>query len=155
MLTWVGMLEASVVGAICIALFFLFSHLWGERYRAGYRKAIWLLIALRMCIPVSNSFFQKPVTVQVPVYVFGEIRQAASADAAPQDGEIAAGAEQMALWDQTSQINQTGQPVQAAPVFAGGQFTSGHLLVIVWGLGCMAVLCFYLSAHFIFCHKVM
>lgn len=155
MFTWVGMLEASVVGAICIVLFFLFSRLWGERYRAGYRKVIWLLIALRMCIPVSTSFFQKPVTVQVPVYVFGETRQAALTDAVPQDGGNAAGVEQMVLWGQTSRTNQTGQPVQAAPVFAGGQFTSGHLLVIVWSLGCMAVLGFYLSAHFIFCHKMM
>lgn len=72
MFSWIGLLEASVTGGLCIVLCAFVSMLCKERYRARYKKILWLLIALRLCIPVSMSFFPQPFTIQLPVYVPGE-----------------------------------------------------------------------------------
>ena len=72
MISWVGLLEASVSGGICIVLFFVISQLCGEKYPAKYKKVIWFLIGLRLCIPISLSLLPQVLTVKVPVYVFHE-----------------------------------------------------------------------------------
>ena len=72
MLSWMGLLEASVAGGIGIVLCFLVSLLCGGRYRARYKKIVWLLIALRLCVPVSLSVFPQLFTVQLPVYMLEE-----------------------------------------------------------------------------------
>lgn len=147
MFTWLGLLEASAVGAICIALFFLLSQLFGERYRAGFRKVVWLLIALRMCIPISTAIFPKPVTVQVPVYVLQDERPRENVNPVPVDGEKA---------------DEEG-PAEAAPTAGGAQmintdrrqFTSQDILVLLWSVGAVGMLSFFLLSHYIFCRKMM
>lgn len=149
---WLGFLEASAVGSICIVLFFVISLLLGVRYRTGYKRIIWLLIALRMCIPVSTSFFPKPVTVSVPLYVLRESGAGAGSahgteNAATPEGEISAGA-----------IDGDGggsNGFVAGRLGSGGQLTSWHVLTVVWAAGAMAVLVYYLSAHFFFFHGMM
>lgn len=152
MLIWLGMLEASVVGAICIVLFFLVSRILGERYRIGYRKVIWFLIALRMCIPICASF-AKPITVQVPTYVLQQNRQMAEADNVLQDGGQFEGADQAAPAPIGESENKSGYAEGQTAIH--GQLTSQHILVIIWGLGSMTILFFYLLTHFLFCHRMM
>lgn len=151
MSAWLGLLEASVVGGICIVLFFAVSQFLGVRYRSGYKKVVWLLIALRMCIPVSTSFFPKPFTVQVPLYVLRESGAEAGAaygsEAAVKPArEAPAGIEGF-----------DGGPDGSADgiMGSGGQFTSWHVLGIVWTMGTAAVLIYYLSAHFFFFRRMM
>lgn len=150
MFTWLGLLEASAVGGICIFLFFLISLMLGERYWAGYKKIIWLLIALRMCIPVSVSFFPKPVSLQVPVYVLGESRQAAK-NGTGYGLEEASGEGTSAT--AVSAINDPGGNM-GEQIFIRGQVTSQSLLVRLWGAGTVTVLLFSLSAHVLFLRKM-
>lgn len=148
---WLGFLEASAVGSICILLFFAVSQLLGARYRTGYKKVVWLLIALRMCIPVSTSFFPKPVTVSVPLYVLRESGFKAGSvhgtDSAiqPKDENAAQAEGSGNMTDGfTDMISQNGR-----------QLTSWHVLAMIWAAGAVAVLVYYLTAHCFFFHRMM
>lgn len=141
---WLGLLEASTVGGICIVLSFMVSQMLGVRYRAGYRKVIWLLIALRMCVPFSSSFFPKPITVQVPLYVLGE-----SEAGMPYEAQIAGKAEAAAGGE-----GMAGGFADARNG-SGRRLTSWHILAIVWAAGGGTVLVYYLAAHFFFCRRMM
>lgn len=149
---WLGLLEASAVGGICIMLFFVVSQLLGVRYRTGYKKVIWLLIALRMCIPVSTSFFPKPITVQVPLYVLKESGEGAG---------MVHGAEAAAKPEGENSAETSAGDSGKADGFggerngSGGQLTSGHVLAIIWAAGGMAVLVYYLGANYLFCRRMM
>lgn len=154
MFTWLGLLEASVVGGICIILFFLVSQLFGERYRANYRKVIWLLIVVRMCIPISMSIFPKPVTVQVPVFV---LAQSGSGQRVGDTDGIGAGAPLMtekSQIDGTPAIGENGSVGTVGAEAVRRQLTSQDILVILWGCGSVGVLAYYLLAHCIFCHRM-
>lgn len=154
MATGLGLLEASAVGGICIVLFFAVSQFLGVRYRAGYRKVIWLLIALRMCVPLSISSLPRPITVPVPVYVLGDVGEGESYGAGNAGGgnpaEAAAG----------SAAGDDGAAGASASVPAGirnggGRLTSWHILAAVWAAGCGAMLVYYLAAYFLFRHGMM
>ncbi|MDE6673216.1 MAG: hypothetical protein K2K19_00170, partial [Acetatifactor sp.] len=150
MFTWLGLLEASVVGGICIVLFFLISQLFGERYRANYRKVIWLLIVVRMCIPVSMSFFPKPVTVQVPVFVLtqrGSGQRVGDTDGIGADAPVMAEKSQI---DGTSAVGENGGGGTAGSETIRRQLTSQDILAILWACGNVGVLGYYLLAHCVF-----
>lgn len=147
---WLGFLEASAVGSICIVLFFAVSQLLGVRYRTGYRKAVWLLIALRMCIPVSISLFSKPVTVRVPLYVLGE-----SEAGAVQEAEAVGGPADEALTGSAGGDSGRKENSPGGAGGSGGQFTSWHVLTALWAAGGMAVLVYYLAAHIVFYRGMM
>lgn len=151
MFIWIRLLEASMVGGICIVLFLLVSSLFGERYRASYKKVVWLLIALRMCIPISFSFFPKAVTVQVPVYVLRENSREANTDSVLPE-ETKTGEESPAVT--ASAPEDEGGYVFEQPSYRG-QFTSLHILALLWGVGNGAVLLFYLLVYFSFCRKML
>lgn len=151
MFIWIRLLEASMVGGICIVLFLLVSSLFGERYRASYKKVVWLLIALRMCIPISFSFFPKAVTVQVPVYVLRENSREANMDSVLPE-ETTTGEESLAVT--ASAPEDEGGYVSEQPSYRG-QFTSLYILALLWGVGSGAVLLFYLLVYFSFCRKML
>lgn len=146
MFSWMGLLEASAAGGICIMIFFAVSEFTGQRFRAGYRKAVWLLIALRMCIPVSAAILPQPFTVQVPVVVLGE----------RSDYKVA---ESQILSDQN--LSGTAPAAEEETEKSGvtesrseGSFTSQDLLALLWGCGCAVMLLYYLTVHFLFCLRM-
>ena len=170
MFSWMGLLEASAAGGICILLFFLVSQLLGERYQAKYKKVIWILIALRMCIPVSTSFFPHPVTVQVPTLVWGERQLAGESrngafmeGAVPSEGERtgngmpadmgAGGAASSAAASADGEAARSGRMAERTGKLK--QFTSQDILIMLWACGSAAVLVYYLLVHFFFCRRMM
>ncbi|MCH5255267.1 MAG: hypothetical protein J1F41_10115 [Lachnospiraceae bacterium] len=156
MISLIGLLEASVSGGICIILFFLVSQLCGERYPAKYKKVIWLLIALRLCIPVGFSLVPQPVTIQVPVYVLEGKEESQGVNNKSDllaDGAaiVREGAEDENLT--TKEGNLSGNTT--ATVKLGGQLTSQSILTALWGFGCVVVMLHYLLSYFIFYRKMM
>ena len=158
MISWLGLLEASASGGICIILFFVISQLCGEKYPAKYKRVIWFLIALRLCIPISFSLLPQAFTVKVPVHVLGERENGSMAGAAHDsfvyDSEAAA----------TIKVTDGGTPA-AEEVDQGGnktvtrttnhRITSRGILVILWGCGCAVVMLYYLLGNIIFYRKMM
>ena len=158
MISWLGLLEASASGGICIILFFVISQLCGEKYPAKYKRVIWFLIALRLCIPVSFSLLPQALTIKVPVYVIDE----------RENGSMAGDAHDSFVYNSeaalTSEVIDGGTPA-AEEVDQGGnktvtgttnhRITSRGILVILWGCGCAVVMLYYLLGNIIFYRKMM
>ena len=156
--SWVGLLEASVSGGICIALFFCISQLCGEKCPAKYKKVIWLLIALRLCIPISFSLMPQALTVKVPVYVL-DARENSSMAGALND-PAADGLETAP----TSEASDDGMYTTARVDHDGSitvagttkrQITSQSILMILWGCGCAVVILYYLLGNIIFYRRMI
>ena len=156
MFSWMGLLEASIAGGICIILFFLVSQLCGERYTAKYKKVIWLLIALRLCIPINSSLFPQPVTVQMPVYVLGERGSSRVVGNTNNSLEDMPGAENEDLINAAlteDEVSNSG--IMNETTLKTRYITSWDILLILWGCGSFAVLLYYLLGHFIFYRKML
>lgn len=153
MFSWMGLIEASAAGGICIIVFFFVSQLFGERYWARYRRLIWVLIALRMCIPVCASLLPRPVTVQIPNLVLGERRTAGEDMGSDPAGAAHAGNGQA---DGAAQAEGTSDNDGSMAGGTGGSvlFTFQDVLFMLWACGCTGVLGYYLSVHFIFCRRM-
>ena len=156
MFSWMGLLEASAAGGICIMLFFLVSQICGGRYTAKYKKVIWLLIAIRLCIPINSSLLPQPFTVRMPVYVLGERGSGQAA------GNVNNSLADMSEAGSEDFVNGTiaGDGVNNSGPMAGTSpdsryFTSWDIAIILWSCGSIAVLLYYLLGHIFFYHKMM
>lgn len=158
MISWLGLLEASVSGGICIILFFFISQICGEKYPAKYKRMVWFMIALRLCIPISFALLPQALTVKVPVYVLD----------GRENGSMATTANDSFVHDSqttaTSEVIDGGAPA-AEKADQGGNTTgtraTGHritsrgILMVLWGCGCAAVMLYYLLGNIIFYRKMM
>ena len=176
MISWLGLLEASASGGICIILFFIISQLCGEKYPAKYKKLIWLLIAIRLCIPVSFSLLPRPLTVQVPVYVLDERKN--SSMAGDENVSFVNGADNMSGASNSraysssafnseapnggsfNDVTSTTEGVNdyrnmTVSKITNWQITSQSILVAIWCFGCAVVILYYLLGHIIFYRKMM
>lgn len=154
MVSWIGLLEASVAGGICIILFILISPLFRERYRVKYKKAVWLLIALRLCIPISTSIFLQLFTVQMPVYVLGtrgDGQASGNANHLPTDDPAAGDFMEGTLSENGMKngVNKVDSPLKSR------YYTSWDIMVVLWSCGSIAVLSYYLLGHVIFYRKML
>lgn len=163
MLSWMGLLEASVAGGIGIVLCFLVSLLCGGRYRARYKKIVWLLIALRLCVPASLSVFPQLFTVQLPVYVLEE-RESKPVTGdngitnAPVDvGEVDADDPSLVAAETEQNISIVGTPVtgENAEINIGHRHNLGNILVGIWVCGSFFVMLYYLIGNAMFRHSMM
>lgn len=158
MISWLGLLEASVSGGICIILFFFISQICGEKYPAKYKRMVWFLIALRLCIPISFALLPQALTVKVPVYVLdgrenGSMATTAN-DSFVHDSQTAATSE--VIDGQTSAAEKANQGGNTTGTRATGhRITSRGILMVLWGCGCAAVMLYYLLGNIIFYRKMM
>lgn len=158
MLSWMGLLEASIAGGICIVLCFLVSILCGGRYRARYKKIVWLLIALRLCIPVSLSVFPQLFTVQLPVYVLEE------RESKPVIGDNGTTNDSVYVKGKGVIASDQGKDIRVVDILIVEENTEiniGHRLNLgeiwgrIWGCGSFIVLLYYLIGHSMFRHSMM
>ena len=158
MISWIGLLEASVSGGICIALFFFISQLCGEKCPAKYKKVVWLLIALRLCIPISFSLLPQALTVKVPVYVFDERENSSTTGAA--NYSFVYDSEDTVSSKVADGVTLTAEEMEhdrnmAVAETTDRRITSQGILIVLWSCGCFGVLLYYLLGHVIFCRKML
>lgn len=61
-----SILSLSAVMAIVIALLLLFSAIFGRRFTAKCRRAAWIIVLLRLCIPVSLLPLPALISIELP-----------------------------------------------------------------------------------------
>lgn len=158
MLSWMGLLEASVAGGICIVLCLLVSMLCGGRYRAKYKKIVWLLIALRLCIPVSLPVFPQLFTVQLPVYAL-EVRESK-----PVIGDNSTTNDSLYLKGKGVIASDQGKDIRVfdvllvgenAEINIGNRLNLGEIFAVIWVCGSFIVLLYYLIGNSMFRHSMM
>lgn len=64
-----GLVEASLIGAICIILFYIISGKFGSRYHQKYKMVVWILIAVRLLIPVHIDLGEPAAVITIPEYI--------------------------------------------------------------------------------------
>ena len=158
MLSWMGLLEASVAGGIGIVLCFLVSLLCGGRYRARYKKIVWLLIALRLCVPVSLSVFPQLFTVQLPVYMLEE------RESKPVIGDNSTTNDSLYLKGKGVVASDQGKDIRVfdvllvgenAEINIGNRLNLGEIFAVIWVCGSFIVLLYYLIGNSMFRHSMM
>lgn len=158
MLSWMGLLEASVAGGIGIVLCFLVSMLCGGRYRARYKKIVWILIALRLCMPVSLSVFPQLFTVQLPVCVLEE------RVSKPVAGDNGTTNDPLYMKGKAIITSDRGKDIRAADIFLVGEnaginlgrrLNLGEIFAGIWVCGSFTVLLYYLIGNAMFRHSMM
>ena len=157
MISWLGLLEASASGGICVVLFFVISQLCGEKYPAKYKRVIWFFIALRLCIPISFSLLPQALTIKVPVYVIDERENGSMAgvahDSFVYDSETAATREVIDGGTLVTEVDQGRSTTVTRTTHH--RITSQSILMVLWGCGCAAVMLYYLLGNIIFYRKMM
>lgn len=125
-------LEISLSVSAAVLLVFLFMPLLKKRFAAKWRYWIWLLLAVRLVIPINYHVQQPAIQFQVP-------QRTIVAQAAPSaPAGVSPSSEQ-----QVQQPVQSQQPVTVA-----------DLLATVWVAGIVLFLIYRFSGYFIFLHEI-
>ena len=64
-----SLFEVSLTMGAVAALLLALSPVWKRRFRPQWRYWAWLLVALRLAVPVNISLPQAPVTLEAPAPV--------------------------------------------------------------------------------------
>ena len=63
-----NVLQISITMAAVIGVLLLLVPVWQKRYSAKWRKAIWLIIAVRLLVPFSIELPSAPVQMNVDMH---------------------------------------------------------------------------------------
>jgi len=82
-------LQISLSTAAVIGVLLLLVPLWQKRYSARWRKAIWLLLAVRLLIPFSPELSVTPVQMDMNWQAVPVWQSAAMDNAMPDAADVA------------------------------------------------------------------
>lgn len=134
------LLQASLTASLLIALAFVLIRLMGKSLSAKYRRLIWLVIALRLLIPIGIALPDAPLTVQVPALRTQAYNAPAVAAPQPRNETAASG----------------GLPNAPAPAEAPAPWTPSLAHVLWgWGLGALCMAGYEATGHLLARRKIM
>lgn len=140
----------SLTMSLISLLLILFSDIFGKRYKAKYRYIAWLIVALRLLVPVRFDFDTAPITFQEPDILSKPIAQAPenSDDIThlphyEPSGEIYEGAEIYIPSEKTHEKQDKAYVLSVA-----------QILTIVWSAGVVVFLSYHLIVLAAFNFKV-
>lgn len=84
---WLDYLEASIVASSAILCFVVLSVLFSIRYRQKYKRMVWMLIILRLLVPVRTSLWENNYVVEMPVYTLDKNNETERLDNAEKRSE--------------------------------------------------------------------
>ena len=146
-------LQISLSTAAVIGVLLLLVPLWQKRYSARWRKAIWLIIAVRLLIPFSLELPQTPVQMNVDLQAT-PAWQAAVTDDAVTDGESVNTTDNaVQTVNHTAQDN--GAVVSDVTVAKETQISRGELWALVWMVGAVVFLLAHGAQYAVFRRRVL
>lgn len=156
------MLGISLGAAVVIALMLLLAPATGRRFSARWRYAIWLVLALRLVIPVNFSLPEPPVAVPIPVQQVVISHEAATPptgeDSPMNSGETAA-PPQDALGTGQPPVSQPDASISGEAVTPPTEQTVRYqlsltaLLALLWAVGAVLSLLWQGLAYGSFCRS--
>ena len=147
-----ALLQISLSMAAVIGVMLLLVPLWQKRYSARWRKGIWLLIALRLLVPVSLELPQTAVQLEMdlqaaPAWQGKQMSENNNA-AAPASTPTAEVEALQAIDDGAREVQAAASP--SATVLPMQQpISRGMLLFAVWLAGAAAFLLWH-GVHYAF-----
>ena len=139
-----SLFEVSLTMGAAAALLLALSPVWKRRFRPQWRYWAWLLVALRLAVPVNLSLPQAPVTLPAPAPV--ELSAAWADGAGGLRGvEFAARpAEDVPAGEQGGTAQADTAAAEPSP---GLSLTGAQLSLLVWAAGAAGVLAVQLSRY--------
>lgn len=64
-----SLFEMTVTMSVIILLLLLLSAIFGHRYKARSRYIVWVIVLVRLCIPLGFSFFPAVIEVEIPAQI--------------------------------------------------------------------------------------
>lgn len=146
----------SLGGSLVIGVLALLAHFSRARYAARWRCWVWLLLCLRLAIPVSlqlpeQAEVQRPIQLPAPnntvIYSYEQNAPQTQRPIAPETPSI------------TRPVTPTPAPDAAPPQStdepaAKVEITLFQVLSIVWGIGVVGMVAWFIIAHARFLHYV-
>ena len=132
-----GILEASVIGSICIFTFYVFSKLYDNKYTNKYKMMVWLLIAVRLLIPDHMGIGNPIATIEMPSYVLTE-EKLQNQNLTNEDGNLKLG--NVVLDDMIAERVEVD-------IIKENSFTIWDGLVLLWIMGAVLFASYYVILY--------
>lgn len=152
---FLSLMEVSVItGAVIFALVLLSSRL-NRNYAAKWKYWVWLILAVRLLIPVNISLSKAPVQIAVPQTQIDVPMYAQPTDVQPSDNTQFTDTQAAGTEQQSGQIQQTLQ-AQQTPASAPSEhpasvsFTLAQIIMLAWLAGFLLFVVHQLIAYRLF-----
>ena len=146
-------LQISLSTAAVIGVLLLLVPLWQKRYSARWRKAIWLLLAIRLLIPFSPELSVTPVQMDMNWQAAPAWKSAAMDNAIPDAADVAVTGDAVQTVSNVAQSNMVDAVDTAAAT--GIQVSRGEVWALVWLIGISLFLLIHGIQYVIFYRKVL
>ncbi len=146
-------LQISLSTAAVIGVLLLLVPLWQKRYSAKWRKAIWLLLAVRLLIPFSPELSVTPVQMDMNWQAVPVWQSAAMDNAIPDAADVAVTGDTVQTVSNAAQGNVAA--VTDTAEATGLQVSRGEVWALIWLIGGMIFLLIHGIQYVIFHRKVL
>ena len=109
-----------MTGGAAVLLFLLVSAIIKKKYKIAYTKVVWLLIALRLLVPVNMNLYPGNISIAVPSYIMVYGKLATAQSVADQTAEVKT--------DRTQKESKASGNVKEP----AANFTSMDMVLILW-----------------------
>ncbi|MHC1723286.1 MAG: M56 family metallopeptidase [Aminipila sp.] len=150
----ISILEISLATSVIILIVKLFSSFLNKHYAAKWKKWIWLIIAIRLLIPVNFSFPLTPVEVNITdindLYPFSSMTEISEGTNTMKQ----AGKE--VLPAMASNVHMQAENLNDKATEKHGKFISWmDITIFVWGIGCTAFIAYYIVGYLYFRKQIL
>lgn len=139
---WYGFLGASMTGGAAVLQFLLVSAIIKKKYKIAYTKVVWLLIALRLLVPVNMNLYPGNISIAVPSYIMVYGKPATAQSVADQTAGVKT--------DRTQKESKASGNVKEP----AANFTSMDMVMILWLAGVLIFSLFHLAAAANEAHRI-
>lgn len=136
-----NVLTVTAVISPLLLLLLLFSRRISHSYTAKWSYFVWLILAVRLVIPLNFTLPSAPVSIQVPARISQPITGTQT---------ISAASSQTAAVSSGAATVSSAVPALSAP----SGISVMQILSIVWICGIVLFLCFHFAGYFLFLHRV-
>jgi bla regulator protein BlaR1 len=131
-------LSISLSASVVIALLLLLSHIWSKTFRAILFYWVWLVLALRLAVPVSLSVPSTPVVIEPPTQTV-QFAGNGAAQSTPTASASASGV-------QNSKVITSTTEAKAAP----SSLSVTELAAYLWAIGFGLFLLYHFAGYALF-----
>ncbi len=146
---FLSLLEVSLTTSIVILTIKMLSFLINAHYAAKWKKLIWLIIAIRLLIPINFSIANAPIQVNIPD---GNVLEDATQSTI--DDKKADEVKEAVTLISDEATNSTVLPNQLTRDMKN-RFTWMDAILIVWGSGCMIFLFYHIIGYLYFRKQIL
>lgn len=140
---FIRIVEASIIAGVGILIYYMISTLFRTRFTFKYKKAIWVLIVLRLLIPYHVINLPGAYTLEIPNVVLSQIRQSVEV------------VEKESVQGKTEVLNKEIGSIEREEKTVYSRITLNMVSNVVWAVG-MTVFMFYFGLGYIlFYRKVL